>query len=127
MYKLQFTAYTGCNPEPDACDSKQEARELAAESIRQGRAQGITVVTLKRGASWEFLEPDDSVCIGDYFGVLAMHHVEFECRECGSYSETQTEADECCSEGWDHEPDYNDEWCDGQYFDDANDHPDIRE
>jgi len=105
MYTLNHHAYCGMSGIEEEHEDKPDARKEAADRLRAYR-QNFHITTLVRGAEWEIQEPEDSVMVPDECGVLALRHVTFECRECGSDCETKEAAAECCAE--------SDDWPDGE-------------
>lgn len=99
MYRVQHHAYCGMSGIPATFEERCEARRCAAMRLKRLRKR-FTVVTVKRGARWEILEPEECAMVPDQCGILAIHRHTFECRECGFDHDTREAAHECCAESF---------------------------
>lgn len=100
---LTHYAYCGMSVPYTDVETVADARVRAACLIRLRRRQGYPVTTLTRGASWEVLEPDDSVMVSDKCGVICLKPtkpVYVECWSCGE-EYVKGENHECDISDWD--------------------------
>lgn len=102
---IQHHSFSGLAGLKRTHDRVCEARDDAAERIREARLMGYRVHTLERGRSWEILGPDDAVTISDNEGILSLSVKTYECSECGCEYEDRDYASQCCAEH-----DCDDDW-----------------
>jgi hypothetical protein len=96
MYSVRHVSYCGMAGVPEVADDLRAARDECARRLRAFRKR-FPVATITRGMEWEIQEPEGCKMVPDACGTLAIRHVTFECRECGSQCETRDVALECCA------------------------------
>lgn len=70
-YVITFAAYCGM-VDTEEKDCGADARDHVAAYLRSMRRKGFPVTTLKRGAEWEVLEPEDCAMVPDECGTVSL-------------------------------------------------------
>ena len=101
MFTVQRFPYCGLSMPRVEFGTRQEAREYAAGLLARSRRR-YPVQTLKRGAKWEILEPEDAAMVPDACGLVTLREsYRFECPECGQGYDDRDELARCCNPDFD--------------------------